>query len=208
MPASFFGAEVGTAPEVWAPLNLQRQLESPRCISSPTCWYLRVMGRATKPDVSELQAAAQLKTISRGVMEESRPPERADRRADFLAQVIQPGNGAAGASTGLRQQVRIPLRVLMILVGFVLLIACANLANLLTARASARHREVAIRLAIGAARTRILRQFLTESLLLAGVGAIAGLGIAIWATRILMALLSSTAVLDLKPTGACSFSPR
>ena len=197
LPARFFGAEVGTAPEVWVPLNLQRQLENPRCISSPTCWYLRVMGRL-KPNVSELQATAQLKTISRGVMEESRPPERADRRADFLAQVVQPGSGSAGY-TGLRQQVRVPLRVLMILVGFVLLIACANLANLLTARASARHREVAIRLAIGAARTRILRQLLTESLLLAAIGAVAGLGIAIWATRILIALLSSTAALDLKP---------
>ena len=197
MPARFFGAEVGTAPDVWVPLNLQRQLENARCISSPNCFYLKVMGRV-KPGVSEAQAEAQLKTISRGILTDSNPPARADRRADFLAQVFHLTSGTAGY-TGLWEQVRLPLRVLMTLVGFVLMIACANLANLLTARATARNREVAVRLAIGASRMRVARQFLTESLLLAGMGAVVGLGIAIWATKVLISLLSSTAVLDLRP---------
>lgn len=131
-------------------------------------------------------------------MEDNHPPERADRKAEFLAQIVQVEPGAAGF-TGLRLQFRQPLQILMALVGFVLLIACANMANLLTARASARHKEVAIRLAMGAGRGRIIRQFLTESLLLAIAGAIGGFVIAIWATRVLIALVSSTAVLDLRP---------
>jgi predicted permease len=197
MPAGFFGAEVGAAPDVWVPLNLQRQLQGDGCISKSYCWYLRVMGRL-KPGISDAQAQAELKTISRGIMEDNHPPERADRKADFLAQVVQIEPGAVGF-TDLRFRVRTPLQVLMALVGFVLLIACANMANLLTARAAARHKEVAIRLAMGAGRGRVIRQFLTESVLLAIGGALGGLAIAIWATRVLVALVSSTAVLDLKP---------
>ena len=197
MPAGFFGSEVGTAPDVWVPLNLQRQLENPRCISSASCWYLKVMGRL-KPGVSAMQARAEFRAISRRILEDDFPPARADRRADFLAQILEPERGAAGY-TGLRERIRGPLNVLMALVGFVLLIACANLASLLTARASARQREVAVRLAIGAARARLIRQFATESLLMAVAGAIGGLAVAYWATHALIALLSTTAVLDLRP---------
>ena len=200
MPAGFFGAEVGTAPDVWVPLNLQRQLESPVCIASSSCWYLRVMGRL-KPGVSALQAAAALGTISRGIMEDSNPPARADRKAEFLAQIFQTEPGDAGY-TGLRGMVRAPLQVLMGLVGIVLLIACANMANLLTARASARYKEVAVRLALGAGRARVVRQFLTESVLLSIAGAGGGFLIAVWATRALIALLSTSdhpVVLDLRP---------
>jgi predicted permease len=197
MPASFFGAEVGTAPDVWVPLNLQRQLQNASCISQPYCWYLNVMGRL-KPGLPDSQAQAELKTISRGIMQDNHPPERVDRKADFLAQVVQIEPGAAGF-TGLRLQFRAPLQVLMALVGFVLLIACANMANLLTARAAARRKEVAIRLAMGAGRGRVIRQFLTESLLLSIAGAAGGFLIAIWAERALISLVSSTAVLNLKP---------
>ena len=197
MPAGFFGSEVGTGPDVWVPLNLQRQLENPRCISSADCWYLKVMGRL-KPGVSTMQAQAEFRAISRRILEDDNPPARADRRADFLAQILEPERGAAGY-TGLRERIRGPLNVLMALVGFVLLIACANLANLLTARASARQREVAVRLAIGAARGRLIRQLVTESLLLAMAGAVGGFAVAYWATRVLIDLLSTTAVLDLRP---------
>ncbi|HEY3741691.1 MAG TPA: ABC transporter permease [Bryobacteraceae bacterium] len=200
MPRGFFGAEVGTAPDIWVPLNLQRQLMDSRCIGSSDCWYLITMGRLN-PGLSVEQAAAQLQSISRGVMEDSHPPTRADRKAAFLAQVIQTESGEAGF-TGLRRRIRGPLEVLMGLVGFVLLIACANMANLLTARASARQKEVAVRLAMGASRPRVIRQFLTESVLLSIVGAAVGFLIAIGATRVLIALLSTTdtpVVLDLNP---------
>ena len=195
MPAGFFGAEVGTAPDVWVPLNLQRQLEDPNCISSPSCWYLAVMGRL-KPGISEPTAAANLRAISRGIMETL--AYSADKKSVFLSRYLRPDPGTAGF-TGLRGRVRSPLQVLMALVGFVLLIACANMANLLTARASARQKEIAVRLAMGAARARVVRQFLTESLLLSLAGALGGLLISVWATRLLVTLLSSTVVLDLKP---------
>ncbi|HLJ45086.1 MAG TPA: ABC transporter permease [Bryobacteraceae bacterium] len=200
MPASFTGTIVGTPVDVWVPLNMQRQMEGPACITNAHCWYLLAMGRL-KDGISEERAQVQLRTISRGIMLDSDPPQKADRRANFLSQVLQTEPGAAGF-TRLRGKLRSPLRVLMALVGFVLLIACANMANLLTARASARHKEVVVRLAMGASRGRVIRQFVTESLLLAIAGAAGGFLAAIWATRGLIALLSTTdnpVVLDLKP---------
>lgn len=200
MPAGFFGAEVGALPDVWVPLNLQRQLEGTQCISSPHCWYLSAIGRL-KPGVSSEQAGAQLRAISLGIMQDAEPPVRSDRRAEFLRQTLGVEPGSAGF-TGIRRRLRTPLRVLMALVGFVLLIACANMANLLTARAQARNKEVAVRLAMGAGKSRVIRQFLTESLLLAIGGAAGGFLVAIVATKSLVALLSTTdnpIHLDLQP---------
>src|SRR5215472_3816348 len=199
MPHGFFGAEVGTAPEVWAPLNLQRQLEE-SCISSPHCWYLKVMGRV-KPGMATESVDANLSAINRGILEDNDPPTRPDRRARFFSQTLRSEPGAAGY-TGLRSRVRAPLFALMALVGLVLLIACANMANLLMARSSARQKELAVRLAMGASRARVMRQLLTESLLLAVAGTLTGFAFAIWATRGLIALLSSIdnpIVLDIQP---------
>ena len=115
---------------------------------------------------------------------------RADRKALYLAQRFRSEPGKSGNSS-LRDRVANPLEVLMALVALVLLIDCANLANLLTARASARSREVGVRLAMGATRARVIRQFLTESLVLAVGGAAGGLLFSLWSTRLLVRVLST-----------------
>ena len=191
-PAGFFGVAVGTAPDIFMPLNQRRELDGAgACMESVSCWFLRVMGRR-KPDISPDQADAALRVISRPSMEATTAPDmRADRKAIYQRRVLHAETGKSGFSP-LRLNVRDPLKVLMGLVAIVLLIACANMANLLTARASARAREVGVRFAIGASRARLIRQFLTESLILSASGAVGGFLFSVWSTRLLLSILSTT----------------
>jgi predicted permease len=194
-PPDFFGMQVGSAPDIFIPMHLQPAVtpdpgswlhDSPR---GSTTW-VRVFGRL-KPGISEARAAANLTSIYEGY-EVSRM-SATDREAYFarrggLARTIVLTPGSRGFSQ-LRDRFSASLKVLMALVGIVLLIACANLANLLLARGNARGREIAVRLAIGAPRGRIVRQFLTECGMLAFSGGAIGLLFALWSSRILLRTL-------------------
>ncbi len=154
--------------------------------------WVNVFGRL-KPGISREQAQASLRPYFHGMLElevkeAAFSKASPDTRAEFLRGSLEVVPGSQG-KPGFREQVSTPLWVLMALTGGVLLIACANVAGLLIARGASRQKEIAIRLAIGAGRLRIIRQLLVESLLLSVGGGILGLVLAMWTDRALLAFL-------------------
>ncbi len=191
-PASFFGVEVGYQYDVAIPLCADRLLSEDGKGRMPMAqaWWLAAMGRL-KPGWTAERATAHLQALSPGIMQASLPPMyRPDKAKRYLANKLVATGGATGLSN-LRRQYETPLWLLLATTGLVLLIACANIANLLLARASVREREMAIRLAMGAARGRLIRQLLAESLLLAVIGAALGALLAQVLSRGLIAFLST-----------------
>jgi predicted permease len=179
---AFFGEAVGRAPDIWAPLMMQPTLYRGRSyLGEAGTGWLRIMARL-QPGVSEAQAQASLTLLF----------EQIKAGPDDLGGIanIELSSGGQGLAD-FRDRFSKPLSVLMAVVLLVLLIACANVANLLLARATTRQREVAIRLSIGAGRFRLIRQFLTESALLAAAGGALGLLLAWWGSRFLLVLVSS-----------------
>src|SRR4051812_45517010 len=190
-PAGFFGVVIGENPDVMVPLMMKAQM-TPTWddLQSRTSRWVTIMARL-KPGVSVQQAEAAMNVVYRQIndLELKQMSNVSQLFHDrFLAKHLFLRPGEKGQSD-FRKQFSTPILVLMGMVGMVLLIACANVANLLVARGAARQKEVAIRFALGASRAAIVRQRLVESLLLSGAGAVVGLGVAWWTGTILIAML-------------------
>jgi predicted permease len=194
MPQRFFGMTVGAAPDIWVPLIMQAEvypgedwLTVEKHPIEKTEW-LQVMGRL-KPGVTVAQAKASLDLTFQQYLQSQLGGITENDRHNFLNEHLPVVDGRRGASM-LQNEFGTPLLILMGVVGLVLLIACANVANLLLARATSRQKEVAVRVAMGAGRGRLFRQLLTESVLLAGIGGVLGLLLAQWADAVLLRLVS------------------
>jgi len=201
-PAGFTGLEVGHAYDVAVPICSQAVLWSEgNWLDQGTVWWLTVMGRR-KPGWTLERTNAQLSADSPGIFQASLPANYPPVNVkDYLAFKLKAESAGSGVSW-LRSQYGDPLVLLLATAALVLLIACANLANLMLARATAREGEIAVRLAIGASRGRIVRQLMTESLLLAGAGGGLGLLLAGALSQFLLALLGTQGnplFLDLEP---------
>src|SRR5580658_8776850 len=189
-PAEFFGTKVGEAPDVWAPLSMAGVI--------PPGWgsykgnfseSLYILGRL-KPGVTMGQATANINVLYPQIVHSFPDAKLTQENVANLARAHVALKSMASGLSDLRRNYSEPLMILMIIVGLVLLIACANIANLLLARSTARARELALRQALGARRSRIIRQLLTESLLLALSGGALGIAFAAAANRVLLGMIS------------------
>ncbi len=190
-PAGFYGLEVGRTYDVAVPLCSEVLIDGENSVlNRPDGWWLAIIGRL-QPGWTAAKATAQLEAISPPIFQATLPPRYQEDQAKKFLQWKMAAEPASTGLSSLRRSYEEPLWLLLAIAGIVLLIACANLANLMFARASAREREIAVRLALGASRIRLLQQLLMESLLLSGIGAVAGILLAQAVTRVLVSFFST-----------------
>ncbi len=181
----FFGVDPAAAPDLYLPLRtnlLVDGAEAARGFSDQNFYWIEMMGRL-RPGVSMAEAQTALAPRFHRWVEATATTD--GERAKLPALVLNPGAAGLG---GLRREYSKPLYVLLAMVGLILAITCANIGNLLLARAAARRREIAVRLSLGAGRFRVVRQLLTESVMLASMGGACGIVFAIWGVQALTIL--------------------
>jgi len=198
----FSGMDVGTPFDVAIPICAAAILG--RSLDMRGAWWLSMIGRL-KPGANIAQAQARMKVLSAPLFGAVVPQDWSAQSQDiFRKDTFLLSPASTGVLDGIREQYGQPLEILMLVVGLVLLIACANIASLLLARSAARQKEIAVRLSLGASRTRLIRQVLTESVVLSGAGAVLGVFFARWGSALLVRFVSTDqnqVFLDLKIDG-------
>ena len=202
MPEKFGGATVFTPPDLWVPMMMEPIVErGSRSLANPDEGWLRMLGRL-RPDATREGTQAAVETTAARLHHERRERKSGPEEVGGRTVAVVPARGLM-----MHPQARVPALVvagiLMTIVSLVLLVACANVANMLMARAIHRRKEIAVRLALGAGRWRIARQMLTESVLLSVMGGLAGLLFAWWGTDLLVKLIPEASggnIVDLNVT--------
>ena len=187
----FYGVEIGSTPDLFIPLTMKAQMAPNmlQTLEDRTDHWLPVIGRL-KPGITRARAQAELQPIYQPILESDAKLLKlsGDDLKRFISKPLLLAGGAHGRLV-LQESAQEPLLVLMSMVGLVLVIACANLAGLLVARGETRQREIAVRLAMGAKRARLIRHLLTESLLVATAGGAAGIALAWWCLNAIAAVI-------------------
>jgi predicted permease len=188
-PGWFTGEVVGTSTDTWIPLSMQPQIQGQSRLHNPDSNWLLALGRL-KPGVSLEQARAELNILALQALAEFQGGQLSDAALSGIRGQHLPVEPGGRGFSWIRKNTSTSLIILTVVVAFVLLIACANVANLLLARAANRQKEIAVRLAIGAGRGRLVRQLLTEGGVLATASGVASLFVANWGSRVLSQLLA------------------
>ncbi len=190
-PSEFFGVTVGQSPDVWIPLAMEKQI-SPgwNGLEDKLFQSLYIIGRR-KPEISISQASANTNALFKQILQVYAGQQPDSKTLEDIRHAQIELTPVATGLSQLRHEFSLPLKILMAVVALVLLVACANIANLLLARATARQREIAVRMSMGAGRVRLMKQLLLESFILALAGALAGIWLAWWGTQALLRMAST-----------------